>query len=155
MNPKDLIEQGKTALGIEFGSTRIKGVLTDYDGNVLATGGYEWENSLVDGVWTYGLDEAERGLQGCYSALRKDVVEKYGVTPKTFGAWGIALLAAYMADGRKEGKLEDYLEKRIFAGLTGDAVEPDPAEVEGFEIFAKRYVAGLEAEKAAIAAVDW
>ena len=57
MNAKDLIVQGKTALGIELGSTRIKGVLIDYDGQVLATGAHEWENSLVDGVWTYGLDE--------------------------------------------------------------------------------------------------
>ena len=50
MNAKDLIAQGRTALGIELGSTRIKGVLTDYDGHVLATGAHEWENSLVDGV---------------------------------------------------------------------------------------------------------
>ena len=52
MNPKDAILRGETALGIEFGSTRIKGVLIDYDGNVLATGAYEWENSLIDGIWT-------------------------------------------------------------------------------------------------------
>ena len=53
---KELIQAGKTALGIEFGSTRIKGVLIDYDGNVLATGGYEWENRLENGVWTYHLE---------------------------------------------------------------------------------------------------
>ena len=50
---KELIQDGKTALGIEFGSTRIKGVLIDYDGNVLATGGHEWENRLENGVWTW------------------------------------------------------------------------------------------------------
>ena len=71
------------------------------------------------------------------------------------GAWGIALLAAYLADGKKDGKLEEYLEQRIFADLTGEALAPDPKEVKGFEIFTKHYVAGLEAEKAAIACVDW
>ena len=71
------------------------------------------------------------------------------------GAWGIALLAAYMADGKPDGKLEDYLEKRIFGSLTGDVIDPDPAEVEGFEVFTKHYIAGLEAEKAAIASIDW
>jgi sugar (pentulose or hexulose) kinase len=71
------------------------------------------------------------------------------------GAWGIALLAAYLADGKKDGKLEDYLDNRIFKSLTGDAVEPDPAEVEGFEVFIERYSAALEVEKAAIEAVKW
>ena len=98
MSAKELIEQGKTALGIELGSTRIKGVLIDYDGHVLATGGYEWENSLVDGVWTYDLADAEAGLRACYTALRKDVETKYGVTPRTFGAIGIsAMMHGYIA----------------------------------------------------------
>ena len=95
---KNLILEGKTALGIEFGSTRIKGVLIDYDGNVLAVGGYEWENQLVDGVWTYDLAEVDTGLKACYSSLRRDVEEKYGITPKTFGAIGIsAMMHGYIA----------------------------------------------------------
>ena len=71
------------------------------------------------------------------------------------GAWGIALLAAYLADGRNDGLLEEYLDKRVFSSLAGDAMEPDPAEVDGFECFTKHYIAGLEAEKAAIKAIDW
>ena len=98
MDARELIEQGKTALGIEFGSTRIKGVLIDYDGNVLATGGYEWENSLVDGVWTYALEDADKGMRACYRSLRQEVEEKYGVTPVTFGAIGIsAMMHGYIA----------------------------------------------------------
>ncbi|RAP45398.1 MAG: ATPase, partial [Methanosphaera sp. rholeuAM74] len=92
MNGKDCVSQGKTALGIEFGSTRIKGVLIDYEGNVLATGTYDWENSLVNGIWTYGLDEVVKGLQGCYAALKKDVQAKYDITPTTFGAIGISAM---------------------------------------------------------------
>lgn len=71
------------------------------------------------------------------------------------GAWGIALLAAYLADGRNDGLLEEYLDKRVFSSLAGDAMEPDPAEVDGFECFTRHYIAGLEAEKAAIRAIDW
>lgn len=73
---KELIQAGKTALGIEFGSTRIKGVLIDYDGNVLATGGHEWENRLENGVWTYHLEDVDAGLRSCYSSLRRDVEER-------------------------------------------------------------------------------
>ena len=105
MEYKELIESGKTALGIELGSTRIKGVLIDYDGNVIATGFYDWENSLVDGIWTYSIEQIDAGIRGCYTSLRKAVEEKYGVTPKTYGAMGIsAMMHGYMAvdkDGRQ------------------------------------------------------
>ena len=73
----------------------------------------------------------------------------------TGGAWGIALLAAYLADGKSAGKLEDYLNSRVFKNLAGEAVNPDPEEVKGFEEFTRRYVAGLEVEKAAINAMKW
>ena len=98
MSGKEIILEGKTALGIEFGSTRIKGVLIDYQGNVLATGTYDWENSLVDGIWTYELDEVEKGLQGCYASLKKNVQDQYGITPATYGAIGIsAMMHGYIA----------------------------------------------------------
>ena len=95
---KELILQGKTALGIEFGSTRIKAVLVDYDGNVLATGEHSWENSLIDGIWTYSLAEVNAGMRSAYSSLRRNVEEKYGVTPVTFGAMGVsAMMHGYIA----------------------------------------------------------
>jgi sugar (pentulose or hexulose) kinase len=71
------------------------------------------------------------------------------------GAWGIALLAAYLADGKRDGKLEDYLDNRVFKDLVGAAVEPDPQEVEGYETFTQRYIEALEVEKSAIDAVRW
>ena len=104
MNKKELIEAGKTALGIEFGSTRIKGVLTDFDGNVLAIGFHDWENSLVNGIWTYSLEEIEEGLRDCYASLKKEVEAGYGTTLKTIGAIGIsAMMHGYIALG-KDGK---------------------------------------------------
>ena len=109
MNSKDLIINGKTALGIEFGSTRIKGVLIDFEGNVLASGWHEWENSFVNGVWTYPLEEVWQGLRSCYSALRKDVEKKYDVTPKTFGAIGIsAMMHGYIALDKNDKQLAPF-----------------------------------------------
>ena len=48
-----LIAAADTALGIEFGSTRIKAVLIGPDHEVLATGGHAWENHLEGGLWSY------------------------------------------------------------------------------------------------------
>ena len=109
MSGKEFIMQGKTALGIEFGSTRIKSVLIDYDGNVLATGIYDWENSLIDGIWTYGLDEVEKGLQGCYASLKKCVSERYGITPVSYGAIGIsAMMHGYIALDKDDRQIAPF-----------------------------------------------
>ena len=90
MDIKNYIAEGKAILGIEFGSTRIKGVLIDDEGTVLAVGGYEWENSLVNGIWTYGEDEFFAGLKGCYASLKNDVKEKYGISLTSFKSIGIS-----------------------------------------------------------------
>lgn len=98
MEKKELIINGQTALGIELGSTRIKGVLVDCKGNVLAVGIHDWENSFIDGIWTYSLEEIHQGLRACYSDLRRSVEKEYGVTIKTIGAIGIsAMMHGYMA----------------------------------------------------------
>ena len=65
-----------TVLGIEFGSTRIKSVLADQSGKVLATGFYDWENSLKDGVWTYGYDEIDNGLKKSVQSLKNNAGKK-------------------------------------------------------------------------------
>ena len=102
---KTAILNNKTALGIEFGSTRIKAVLVDDRYNPIASGSYEWENRYENGVWTYSLDDIHKGLQGSYSDLTKDVQEKYGVELTSVGALGIsAMMHGYMPFD-KEGKL--------------------------------------------------
>src|SRR5690625_5979692 len=55
--PADLIASGGAHVGLELGSTRIKAALIDEHGTVLATGAHPWENSYIDGNWTYALDE--------------------------------------------------------------------------------------------------
>ena len=80
------------AVGIEFGSTRIKAVLIDARGKVLAVGSYEWENKLVNGLWTYSYEEIVLGLQGCYASLKKEIADKYGIVAATFGGIGISAM---------------------------------------------------------------
>ena len=102
---KTAILNNKTALGIEFGSTRIKAVLVDDKYNPIASGSYEWENRYENGVWTYSLDDIRNGLQGSYSDLVKDVQEKYDVELTSVGALGIsAMMHGYMPFD-KDGKL--------------------------------------------------
>lgn len=102
---KDAIINGRTALGIEFGSTRIKAVLVDDKNNLIGIGGHSWENKYENGVWTYSLDDIWGGLKDCYSSLAKDVKEKHGVDIETVGSIGFsAMMHGYMAFD-KNGRL--------------------------------------------------
>ena len=66
------------------------------------------------------------------------------------GAWGIALLAAYMKERRNGESLEDYLAGRVFAGKLGNELQPEPDDVEGFDTYIQRYLRGLPVERAAV-----
>ena len=79
-----------TVLGIELGSTRIKAVLIDENHLPVASGSYAWENDLTDGVWTYPLEKAVKGVQACYSQLRENVEKQFGQTLTRVGAIGIS-----------------------------------------------------------------
>ncbi|MDE6270149.1 MAG: ATPase, partial [Muribaculaceae bacterium] len=97
-DPKKIIESGEAVLGIELGSTRIKAVLIDKVGNPLAQGAHEWENQLVDGLWTYSIDDIWAGLQHAYADLRAAVRRDYGVAIENLAAIGIsAMMHGYMA----------------------------------------------------------
>ncbi len=92
------ILQGKTTLGIELGSTRIKAVLIDDNHDQIAAGSHDWENRLENGVWTYSLEDIWAGLQSCYTSLAADVRERYNVTLTTIGSIGFsAMMHGYMA----------------------------------------------------------
>ena len=105
MDVKNLLEEGKGILGIEFGSTRIKAVLIDEKGTPLASGSHEWENRLTDGIWTYTLDDIWSGLADCYADLASDVKKKYDVVLKKFASIGFsAMMHGYLAFD-KEGEL--------------------------------------------------
>ena len=105
MDAKQLIAEGKAYLGIEFGSTRIKGVVIDENGEVLATGGHSWENRLENGIWTYALDDVWGGLSDCYSDLLNDIKNRYGIGVTRFAGMGFsAMMHGYLAFD-KDGKL--------------------------------------------------
>ena len=102
---KDIITAGKTALGIEFGSTRVKAVLIDENCAPIASGAHDWENKLENGYWTYSLEDVKFAIHSCFKALKADVKEKYDCDFKTTGAIGIsAMMHGYLAFD-KHGKL--------------------------------------------------
>jgi len=99
---KKQIEDGRTVLGIEFGSTRIKAVLVAEDNAPVATGAHDWENRLENGIWTYSLEDVWNGLQDCYRDLAADVKKQYGVELQKIGALGFsAMMHGYMAFDEK------------------------------------------------------
>ncbi|USQ75344.1 xylulokinase [Ornithinimicrobium cryptoxanthini] len=98
--PADVIANGRTALGIELGSTRIKACLIGLDGDVLAEDSHAWENQFVDGMWSYSLDAVWKGLRECVASLVADAERRHGVRPATFGALGVsAMMHGYLAFG--------------------------------------------------------
>ena len=99
------IRAGKTSLGIEFGSTRIKAVLIDDTYTTIAAGDYGWASHLEDGLWSYSQGEVWTGLQTAYAALAEDVENAYGEKLTRVGRIGFsAMMHGYLAFG-KDGEL--------------------------------------------------
>jgi sugar (pentulose or hexulose) kinase len=125
VNPNDIqkaIETGKTALGIEFGSTRIKAVLIGEDHTPIASGSHEWENRHENGIWTYSLEDIWTGLQESYRKLASEVLEKYNVPLQTTGAIGFsAMMHGYMAFDKNGNLLVPFRTWRNT--ITGQASE--------------------------------
>ena len=139
---KTAILENRTALGIEFGSTRIKAVLVDDKNQPIASGAYEWENQYVDGIWTYSLEEIWKGLQGSYQDMAEDVQKKYGMEINNITGedseklaelfhynipqrWSIAHLYQAILNGEEHVKDIDYittLEAYVHWKLTGKRV---------------------------------
>jgi len=104
-NIKQLIESGDISLGVEFGSTRIKAVLTAKGAEVIAQSDFTWENQLVDGIWSYDLADVWKGLQSCYHQLADSIKENFGAEITKINAMGFsAMMHGYLAFD-KEGKL--------------------------------------------------
>ena len=116
------IANGKTALGIELGSTRIKAVLIGEDHQPIASGSHEWENRYENGVWTYSLEDIWRGLQESFRNLRKDALEKTNIPLQTTGAIGFsAMMHGYMAFDRGDNLLVPFRTWRNT--ITGESAE--------------------------------
>ncbi|UOQ48923.1 FGGY-family carbohydrate kinase [Gracilibacillus caseinilyticus] len=106
---KDAIQNGNTVLGIEFGSTRIKSVLIDENNAPIASGGHDWENSYVDNIWTYSVDDIWKGLQDSYQKMAAEVKEQYGVSIQKIGAIGFSgMMHGYMAFDKQDELLVPF-----------------------------------------------
>ena len=122
----------KTALGIELGSTRIKAVLIDEKHIPIAQGDFEWENQLVNGIWTYSMDMVHKGIQTCFANLKADVKAKFGVELTTVGAIGVsAMMHGYLPFDRDARQLAEFRTWRNT--ITGEAAEK-LTELFGFNI---------------------
>ncbi|MBO6228927.1 MAG: FGGY-family carbohydrate kinase [Ruminiclostridium sp.] len=132
MTIQEKIAQGKTFLGIELGSTRIKATLTDDTFAPVASGSHEWENRLENGYWTYSLDDIHNGIRSCYADLKKDVSEKYGAVLTDIGAVGIsAMMHGYMAFDKDDKLLVPF---RTWRNTTTEAAAAELTKLFGFNI---------------------
>ena len=132
MDIKEQIFNGKVSIGIEFGSTRIKAVLTGQELNAAAVGTYDWENKLENGIWTYSQDDIINGLKGVYASLREDVERQYGVKLDKVASIGIsAMMHGYLAFDENDNLLVPFRTWRNT--MTAEAAD-ELTEVLGFNI---------------------
>ncbi len=84
-------------------------MLTDEYAAVIATGSYEWENKLIDGLWSYALEDVEVGIQESYLCLAKDYEAKYGENLCEISAIGIsAMMHGYLAFDKDDNLLVPF-----------------------------------------------
>ena len=114
---------------------------------------FEKEDVKVDRMFGHGglFKTKEVGQRIAAAAMNTPV--SVMETAGEGGAWGIALLAAYMQEKEQNEELQAFLNRVVFAGESGSSISPDPAEVKGFESFMERYMKGLSAERAAVEAL--
>lgn len=126
------MDLSKCSIGIEFGSTRIKAVLLDENNIPAASGSFEWENSLVNGIWTYELMDAVHGLQVCFAELKKEIEGKTSQKLTEVGAIGISgMMHGYLPFDKDNNQLAGFRTWRNT--MTGPAAEK-LTELFGFAI---------------------
>ncbi|MDF2985399.1 MAG: ATPase [Eubacterium sp.] len=119
---KNSIINGQTVIGIELGSTRIKTVLIGSDNTPIATGSHDWENSYVNNIWTYSIDDIWKGVQNSYQKMADSVKEQFGVSLKTTGAIGFSgMMHGYMVFDKSDKQLTPFRTWRN--NITGQASE--------------------------------
>ena len=119
---KEAIQNGNTALGIEFGSTRIKAVLIGEDYKPIALGYHEWENRYENGAWTYSLEDIWGGVQDSYANLKEEISANFDVSLAKVGVIGFsAMMHGYMAFDKDGNLLVPFRTWRNT--ITGQAAE--------------------------------
>ena len=108
------------------------------------------EGVKVDSITGHGGLFKTKGVGQSFLAAAMDAPITVMETAGEGGAWGMALLAAYMINKNDGETLDDYLNNKVFAGQTGSTLEPAAEDVKGFDEFIERYKAGLAVERAAV-----
>ena len=108
------------------------------------------EGVKVDSITGHGGLFKTKGVGQSFLAAAMDAPITVMETAGEGGAWGMALLAAYMINKNDGETLDDYLNNKVFAGQTGSTMEPAAEDVKGFDEFIERYKAGLAVERAAV-----
>lgn len=106
---KQTIANGNAVLGIEMGSTRIKAVLINENNEAIASGGHDWENRLIKGIWTYTLEDVWQGIQASYQKLLANVSELYGVQITKLAAIGFSgMMHGYLVFDKQDRQLAQF-----------------------------------------------
>ena len=111
---------------------------------------FKEEGVEADEVYGHGGLFKTKGVGQKIMAAAMDVPVTVMETAGEGGAWGIALLASYMKNKAAGESLAAYLSDHIFAGETGETMQPDETDVKGFDTFLARYTEGLAIERAAV-----
>lgn len=116
------MEADKTVLGIELGSTKIKGVIINENHEIIAEGSFGWENKLENGIWTYSMDDIQNGIRACFADLAADYKSKFGEPLTSVGAAGISgMMHGYLAFDKDGNLLVPFRTWRNT--ITGEAAE--------------------------------
>ncbi len=138
---KAAVRQGQGVLGIELGSTRIKAVLIGPDHAPIASGAWDWENSLKDGVWTYSMEEAWKGIQNAYAQMAQEVLEKYGEPLRRLGALGFSgMMHGYLPFDKEGAQICEF---RTWRNTITEKEAAELTELFGFNIPQRWSVAHL------------
>ena len=108
------------------------------------------ENVKIDEMFGHGGFFKTKGVGQRIAAAPIDAPVSVMETAGEGGAWGIAVLAAYLIGKSSDEKLGDYLNKNIFADQKGSKLSADAEDVAGFNAFMDKYKAGLAIEHAAV-----
>lgn len=126
------IESGKTALGIELGSTRIKAVLIGMDFTPIASGTHDWENRMENGVWTYHMEDVWSGIQDAYAQLTQNIKKEYGIALTTVGCMGISgMMHGYLAFDKNANQLAEF---RTWRNTMTEQAAAELTDLLGFNI---------------------
>ena len=111
------------------------------------------EGVQVDELFGHGGYFKTKGVGQRIAAAAMNAPVSVMETAGEGGAWGIAVLAAFLAKKKDGQSLGEFLNEEIFAGNKGVKMDPVAEDVEGFEKFMEKYMKNLPAEKAAVEAL--